>query len=240
MKPVIILCMKWGTKYPADYVNKLQRMVARHLTRPHRFVCLTDDVSGLDERVECFPIPTMPVDISGPERGWTKILTFSESMYGLQGQCLFLDLDLLIIDKIDDLFNVDGDVLIIKDWLKRNGTGNSSVYRFEIGRHSDVMQEFIDRWPGLKNDYRNEQEFISAVLLRKDALRYWPDAWCKSFKRHCLQPFPMSLLKSPQPPRGAKIIVFHGHPHPDEAIRGHSGKWYRFMNPAPWVRDLWG
>jgi hypothetical protein len=237
---VNVLCMKWGTKYPADYVNRLQRMVARNLTIPHRFVCLTDDASGLSEQIEHFPIPAMPVEVNGPERGWTKILTFSERLYDLTGPCLFLDLDLLVISNIDDLFEVEGDVLIIKDWLKHDGTGNSSVYRFEVGAHPEVLQEFVRRWPGVKKDYRNEQEYISAVLLREGVLKYWPDTWCRSFKRHCMQPFPLSLFKGPVPPAGAKIIVFHGHPHPDEAIEGRTGKWYRFMKPASWIGNYWG
>lgn len=239
MEPVNILCMKWGTKYPADYVNRLQRMVAKNLTLPHRFVCLTDDADGLNQDVEHFPIPAMPVDVSGPERGWTKILTFSPTLYDLKGTTLFLDLDLLIVDNIDALFTAEGDVLIIKDWLKRDGTGNSSVYRFEIGRHPDVLQAFIDAWPAVKKDYRNEQEFISAVLLRKGALSYWPDTWCKSFKRHCMHSFPGSLFRTPRVPANAKVIVFHGHPHPDEAIRGESGKWYRALRPTPWIKDYW-
>jgi len=231
--------MKWGVKYPAEYVNKLRRAVARNLSLPHRFVCLTDDARGLESGIETFPIPSMPVDISGPERGWTKILTFSDPLYDLKGQCLFLDLDLLILQSIDEFFSCEGDVLIIKDWLKKNGTGNSSVYRFEIGRHPEVLQEFARRWPAVKQEYRNEQEFISAVLLQKNALHYWPPAWCRSFKRDCMHPFPLSLAKTPDCPDGAKIVVFHGHPNPHEAIAGKTGKWYRFMRPTPWIEHFW-
>ena len=43
-----ILCMKWGKKYGPEYVNRLHSMVSRHLTIPHRFVCLTDDKTGLN------------------------------------------------------------------------------------------------------------------------------------------------------------------------------------------------
>lgn len=239
MDPVNILCMKWGVKFHAEYVNRLYRAVARHLSLPHRFVCLTDDTTGLDANIETFPIPAMPVDITGPERGWTKIVTFSEQLYDLRGQCLFLDLDVLIKGSLDDFFTLAGDVVIIKDWLKRDGTGNSSVYRFEIGRHPEVLQEFIRRWPNVKNQYRNEQEFISAELLKKQALSYWPDTWCCSFKRHCMHSFPLSLIQAPQPPAAAKIIVFHGHPNPDEAIAGDAGKWYRFMRPTPWIKQYW-
>lgn len=239
MPPVNVLCMKWGVKYSADYVNKLYRAVARHLSLPHRFICLTDDPAGIDAGVEIFPLPSMPVDISGPERGWTKILTFSETLYDLQGKCLFLDLDLIILDSIDEFFTLDGDVLIIRDWLKHDGTGNSSIYRFEVGKHTYVLEEFIKQWPALKQEYRNEQEFISAILLQKNTLKYWPDVWCKSFKRHCMHPFPLSIFKEPTLPAGAKIIVFHGHPNPHAAIEGRSGKWYRFLKPTSWISRYW-
>jgi hypothetical protein len=240
LNPVNIICMKWGTKYSADYVNKLRRMVARHLSLPHRFICFTDDASGFDSGIEVFPLPSMPVDIRGPERGWNKVLTFSETLYDIRGTCLFLDLDLLIVGSLDDFFAQPGEVLIIRDWLKRDGTGNSSVYRFEAGKHADVLEKFIAAWPQVKQQYRNEQEFISDVLLEKNALSYWPETWCRSFKRHCLWPFPFSLFRVPKFPPLAKIIVFHGHPHPHEAIVGRAGKWYRFMRPTPWVEEFWG
>lgn len=40
-EPVNIICMKWGTRYPAHDVNVLFRSIGRHLSRPFRFVCLT-------------------------------------------------------------------------------------------------------------------------------------------------------------------------------------------------------
>ena len=46
-----VLCIKWGNKFPADYVNKLYRMVERHLSLPHRFVCLTDNTTGLNSEI---------------------------------------------------------------------------------------------------------------------------------------------------------------------------------------------
>jgi hypothetical protein len=38
-----VVCVKHGTKYPADYVNRLYNMVRRHLPGNWRFICLTDD-----------------------------------------------------------------------------------------------------------------------------------------------------------------------------------------------------
>ena len=47
----IILCMKWGTKYGAEYVNRLYNMVKRHTTLPFKMVCLTDRTEGIDPNV---------------------------------------------------------------------------------------------------------------------------------------------------------------------------------------------
>lgn len=192
---VNVLCMKWGTKYPADYVNRLYSMVARNIRRPFRFVCLTDDNSDLSENIESFPLPELSVNLSGPERGWNKLSVFSQELYDLKGKVLCLDLDLIITGDLDDLFDYSGAVMIIKDWVKRDGTGNSSVYRFEVGAHPEVLSEFEASFDKIKAVYRNEQEYLSAILMQKNALVYWPDNWCRSFKRHCLRPWSFFIAR---------------------------------------------
>jgi len=57
MKQVNVICIKWGDLYSSDYVNKLYAMVERNITRDHRFVCLTDDTTGLKSEIETTPIP---------------------------------------------------------------------------------------------------------------------------------------------------------------------------------------
>lgn len=64
-----VICMKWGDKYGAEYVNRLYNMVSRHLTLDFQMICLTDDSSGIDPAVTCHPIPEMDLP-AGPERGW--------------------------------------------------------------------------------------------------------------------------------------------------------------------------
>ncbi len=70
--PVNIICIKWGTKYGPDYVNKLRSMVQRHLKRPHRFVCLTDDTNGIDPSIETKPIPMVGFDEFDQRKPWTR------------------------------------------------------------------------------------------------------------------------------------------------------------------------
>ncbi|MGI9153122.1 MAG: glycosyltransferase, partial [Rubrivivax sp.] len=67
----IVLCMKWGTKYGPEYVNRLYAMVARHLREDFEFVCLTDLVRGVRAVVRFLPMPRMELPAGIPERGWT-------------------------------------------------------------------------------------------------------------------------------------------------------------------------
>lgn len=100
-----IICMKWGTKYEAEYVNRLYRMVSRHLTLPFKMVCLTDDSTGIYPEISCYPIPELNLPPNLPERGWKKLTTFKPDLYGLKGTALFLDIDIVIVDNIDCFFS---------------------------------------------------------------------------------------------------------------------------------------
>ncbi len=237
--PVNIICMKWGTKFPAEYVNRLYRMVQRNLTLPHRFICFTDDSGGIAKGVEVKPLP--PMDLPpGKERGWRKLSTFQKPLADLEGKVLFLDLDILILNNIDDFFTYPGDFCIIHDWLRPSRiTGNSSVYRFEAGAHPEVLRYFIENIDAVKASHRHEQSYLSAKINEISKLTYWPADWCVSFKRHCLPPFPQSLWKVPQPPKNAKILVFHGSPTPQDAINGKIRGPLRFLKPTPWIAKYW-
>ena len=57
---VNVLCLKWGTYYGPEYVNRLYAGVRRNLKRPFRFVCVTDNPAGLRPEVETVPFPGDP------------------------------------------------------------------------------------------------------------------------------------------------------------------------------------
>ena len=68
-----IVCMKWGTKYDPSYVNKLYSMVERNLSSSFRFVCFTDDPTGIKECVETYELPPIAIPSGSPERGWRNL-----------------------------------------------------------------------------------------------------------------------------------------------------------------------
>ena len=68
-----ILCMKWGTKYGPEYINRLYAMVRRQLRGEFRFVCLTDESDGIRAEVQCLPIPDLALPAGIIERGWQNL-----------------------------------------------------------------------------------------------------------------------------------------------------------------------
>ena len=56
-----VVCLKWGDKYSADYVNVLANMVARNTTVPYEFVCFTDNSNGIQAGIRVLPLPNLPI-----------------------------------------------------------------------------------------------------------------------------------------------------------------------------------
>ena len=242
---VNVLCTKWGTKYGPEYANTLYSMVRRHLRRPHRFVCLTDDTDGLRPEIEAKPLPGAgfaDFDRRLPwtrDHGWLKLTTFARPLHDLTGPTLVIDLDVVIVDGLDCFFEHPGEFLVIKEWDKRDETGNTSVYRFEAGAHADALENFRRNHERIRGEVRNEQEYITGYLARQGKLDYWPAPWCVSFKRHCVRGLLSGWFLPPRIPPGARVIAFHGKPNPPDAIKGVSGKWYRRVLPTPWIAEHW-
>jgi tetratricopeptide (TPR) repeat protein len=87
-----VACVKHGTKYGPDYVNRLYSMVRRHLPGNWRFVCYTDDPRGLRPEVGV-------IDISGIQiRGWwTKLALFDPALPVPDPTIFYLDLDTVVV-----------------------------------------------------------------------------------------------------------------------------------------------
>jgi tetratricopeptide (TPR) repeat protein len=47
LSPLSVVCVKWGIKYDAAYVNKLYRGISRHVSLDFQFFCVTEDSRGL-------------------------------------------------------------------------------------------------------------------------------------------------------------------------------------------------
>lgn len=198
-----IVCIKWGKLYSSDYVNILYSMVKRNVTLPFRFVCLTDDTTGIDSNIECFPIldPTL-------KGVWHKVSLFRKDLYDLSGEMLFLDLDTIIVDNIDPILKFKGNFITAINWHSRPGR-NSAMMKFEIGKHVDIWEDFIRQVDSItQGKLKGDQNWVTK---KRPNETLWPEEWCPSYKIHCL-----GDKKEASIPEGAKVILFHGKPDPHE------------------------
>lgn len=245
MNSVTILTMKWGTAYSADYVNKAYAMVKRNLTIPFNFVCFTDDPLGIRPEVQTFPLPEIEVPEQHRCSPWQKLSMFKKDLAGVSGVGLFLDLDIVIVENIDCFFTLgnEDDFYIIENWTQLGrGVGNSSVYRFPISKLDFIYEEYVKDPLKVCSSYDNEQIFLSKMIVeRGHILNFWPAEWCQSFKRASLSKnFIHNWFNEPIIPNGVKIVIFHGHPKPDEAMRGQwPGKFWKRFKPASWIAKYW-
>lgn len=240
-----VLCMNWGGVYGSEYVNRLYSMVQRHLTPPFRFVCYTDDRTGIRPEIECHECPEVDIPSTKRNRGWRKLSLWNSELPGLSGTVLFLDLDIVITGSLDDFFEYQqaAPFCVIHNWTQPDRRiGNTSVYRFEVGMRPDILNQFLQDHATILQNYPNSQTYISDCL--SEQLQFWPADWCCSFKRHCVPSGIRRWFQQAALPTAARIVAFPGHPNPHEALAGiWPAPWYKrlykHIQPVSWIREHW-
>ena len=102
-----------------------------------------------------------------------------------------------------------------------------------------ILDYFEKNYEQVKKEVRHEQAYLSQEIDKLGKLAFWPDDWVPSFKYKCCPSWIKSWFMAPSIPKGARVILFHGLPNPPEAIIGRSGKWYRHIQPSPWIKNYW-
>lgn len=246
----IVVCMKWGTLYGPDYVNVLLNAVSAHLEGSFRFVCFTDDSTGVDDRVDCVSIPPMTMAAGGWARGgWPKLSIFSdEAAAKLGGRCLFIDLDTIVTGPLDPLFTRPGNPIMIREWprladrlRRRRHFGASGIFAWDGGSLQHIWDEFEADSDTIREQFRQEQQFLEH---RAEDLTFWPEDWVISFKRTLMAPPLLDRIIGPKPvPPEARILAFHGDPRPIDVVPDKGQRWGKGWHygrgAVPYVRDYW-
>lgn len=238
-----IICMKWGTRYGPEFANRLSSMVRRQTNRPTRLLCFTDDSKGLDEGIEVHPLPLVSIPPPHDVDGWRKLSIWRTPLAKMSGDVLFLDLDLVITGDLDAFFDYcPGKYCVIENWTQKGqGIGNTSVFRFPVGKYPHVHDDFFADPATIIKAYGIEQKYISAAIADQV---FWPEEWCISFKHTLVPPWPLNFFRRPPLPKTARVIAFTGKPDPDEAAIGHwpapwHKKIYKHIRPSPWIDEHW-
>ena len=144
-----IVCMKWGSLYPSEYVNVLYNAVKANCKSKYRFICFTDNHNGLLPEIEVRPI----VDMELPERAWRsgawpKISVFTREAFDFEGRALFIDLDTIIsgdlvtinkgpFKEVEALFShFDGDerAILLLNILEKTVKGKFNLSEFSLAK----------------------------------------------------------------------------------------------------------
>jgi len=253
---VNVICIKWGDVYGAKDVNTLYSMIQRN-TKKHNinFFCFTENSQGLDNNIYVRPLPVMHCPPEDVKYAYQKEAGLcDDELGGLQGQrVFFFDLDVLITGSLDELFDYpkEKDFVIINDWnTKGEHVGQASCYSWVVGTIGYIKSYYEENAAKVVDEFFTaSQEYLSCKIIEKQGkLNFWPEAWFKSFKFHCLPVWYKRAFTEPSLPEGTKVLAFHGHPKIDDALLGQwapGGKvplWkkvYKTIRPSPWISKYW-
>ncbi len=252
MPPVNVVCIKWGDKYPAYYVNRLHAGVARFMRRPFRFLCFTERPEGIAAAIEVHPLPAEPFEealrrlMTEPRRkgAWRKISLFRQGLANMEGPVLGFDIDVCITGPLDDLIDfAPGRMCMRQEWREaRRGQpgGHGSVFRYDPARHGYLYDEFAaDPFEAAERAKYSEQKYTSMTTQAHGDFAFFPPQWIASFKRNAIPWPPFNYFVEPRLPPDTRVMCFHGTPKMEEALVGYRGEWHHATRPARWLRDYW-
>jgi len=215
---VDVVCVNWGKKYGIEYTYRLLNMVKRNTTRKFNFYCLTDTPEIYSDEV--LAIKLMPSYVGW----WNKMQLFRTDILP-KGEYLYFDLDVVIVDNIDEIFDHVG-FGITRDFVNPDPgilggrEYNSSVMKFSPDASLwRFFQYNLKRWMQIQKEipFFGDQNVISAYLNSKSYSNAFPDHWLWSYKIGTLRgrrPLDHNKFFGAWIPQGGKVCVFHGQPNP--------------------------
>lgn len=235
-----VICINWGTKYGPPFINRLYGMVARNITPPFTFTCFTDNAAGIRPEVLCEPLPQLDVVMPVRTLGiWPKARLWGKELGNLQGDVLFLDLDMVIVDSLDPFFEFGepGDIILSRNPAKPlERLGQTSLFRFPVGKLFPLQEKFRENPQAIADEYRFEQRFVTRNA--PGGIKLFPRNWVRHFRHHCRRPFPLNYFLAPKLPKGTRVVIFPGGLHPQHAIEGRYGP-NKPNNVRDHLKEIW-
>ena len=144
---------------------------------------------------------------------------FSEEAH-LTGTCLYLDLDIVILDNIDEIATIGNDMTfgVSNDFNPKTKEFNSSVMKFnnDVATKA-IWSKFLEKKAKLM-ELQGDQNVMSKLIKGNDNLKVMPDEWTFSYKWYSrTDPRFAKDRWTFEKKQNAKIAVFHGEPRPHES-----------------------
>lgn len=232
-----IVVFKWvrpgyRSYFNARTVNLSHAMTGRLYSRPHRFICVTDDASGLNPGIEVVPMwsdfaelknPTWP---DGPNC-YPRLKLWSDWFANIAGErYACLDLDIVFTRELRSIFDRAGDLLM---WRTNNPRIPfcASMMVITAGAHRRIWDDFdpiespkLTTAAGLKG---SDQAWIRYCM--GDRVEGWGQSeGIYGYQERPLKDRPDVL------PTNARAVIFTGKPDPWERSA---------QRKSPWIRRLY-
>ena len=131
-----VVCFKIGDHiYTEEHVNKLYEMIARNTSHKFNLVCFTDNFKGIKTYIDARPLPEKRLS-----HWWNRMALFKKDV--LSGPCINIDLDVVIHNNIDELFELDDKLYMVPNGIFGNDSYNDCVVKFNPDKHHFMWDKF--------------------------------------------------------------------------------------------------
>jgi len=211
------ICIKFGTKYNSEYVNKLFRGISRNTSKEFLFTCYTDNTADIDGKIRCDKLPLERND------WFAKIGLYNKELYNEEHQIFYFDLDTVITGNLDEIFEYEGDFMLLRDFYRRNGYGSGLM-----SWRPPAVHHMYQNYRGQRSPHGDqgwcEQQYPNADIWQEK----YPEKII-SYKVHvkgkgAIRP---GWTNHPGSLQTASIVCFHGRPNPHD------------IATADWMKEHW-
>ena len=225
-------------RYGIEHVVRLHRSVQKHLTIPHRFLCITDrPQSAFPDGVEAIPLWD---DLASLGSCYRRLKMFSPEMKDILGErFVSVDIDCVVTGNLDPLFSRPEEFVIWKDPSPIQPYCGS-MFMMTAGSRPQVWTEFsIEAANEAKRErgyIGSDQAWISTILpgeamwTRKDGVFSIRDRAFFAGKVHTFTGMLARGTTRPLP-ETARIVFFHGKRDPSLVD---------FQKVLPWIEEHFG
>lgn len=213
MEMLTIVTWIWGNKYDRSYIEKLARGVQKNLSIPFRFRVFTPQSEDiyLSKIKGCFP----------------RLRMFDEEWQHdnhIRGRVVCMDLDSVVVGRLDPLFEIDDDFAILQGANASNPCPyNGSIWTFRAGYRPDVWSEFS--LEAAKNvpyhEFPDDQAWLAHKLPGAAKWKVGPGSGVYALGK------PAWKSNFEDLPKDARLVVFPGWRDPSK------------FTHLPWVRENW-
>lgn len=237
-----------GSKFPIDYVFRLQKMLAKNLALPHQFCLLTDQAAAFKGHETIKAVPLRPCQEGG---FFNKLQLFDPAMTGDE-PFLYLDITLVVLRSLEPLVhhgsNSSASLIAVDDWNWPNL--NSCVMWIKPGEETQSIWQLWSQGERFGREFPGDQNYIDFVMNERfvDRLGYWPEEYIASYK--VLRKLSVvDQARAEQQLRKALILKFHGMPRPPDVLNPLRHPWSTIFRhpfcPRVWrflhkeIRESW-